>query len=140
MRYRVTLEREKGLVNVYFPDVPGAQTFGDDEQEALARAVDALETMFMGLIEYRKDIPRPRAPKRGEKTVTLPALTVAKLELYQAMRAAGVGKAELARRLNCHLPQIDRLLDLSHGSRLDQLEQAFAALGKRLEVAIQNAA
>jgi len=140
MRYRVILEREKGLVNVYFPDVPGAQTFGDDEQEALARAVDALETMFMGLIECREDIPRPRAPKRGEKTITLPALTVAKLELYQAMRAAGVGKAELARRLNCHLPQIDRLLDLAHASRLDQLEQAFAALGKRLEVAIQDAA
>lgn len=140
MRYRVTLEREKGLVNVYFPDVPGAQTFGDDEQEALARAVDALETMFMGLIEYREDIPRPRAPKRGEKTVTLPALTVAKLELYQAMRAAGVGKAELARRLNCHLPQIDRLLNLAHASRLDQLEHAFSALGKRLEIAVQNAA
>ena len=140
MRYRVTLEKEKGLVNVYFPDVPGAQTFGDDEQEALARALDALETMFMGLIESRKDIPRSRAPKRGEKTVTLPALTTAKIELYQAMRAAGVGKAELARRLNCHLPQIDRLLDLSHASRLDQLEQAFAALGKRLEVAVLNAA
>ena len=140
MRYRVTLEREKGLVNVYFPDVPGAQTFGDDEQEALARAVDALETMFMGLIEYREDIPRPRAPKRGEKTVTLPALTVAKLELYQAMRAAGVGKAELARRLNCHLPQIDRLLNLAHASRLHQLEHAFSALGKRLEIAVQNAA
>ena len=140
MRYRVTLEREKGLVNVYFPDVPGVQTFGDDEQEALARAVDAIETMFMALIQDREDIPRPRAPKRGEKTVTLPALTVAKLELYQAMRAAGVGKAELARRLNCHLPQIDRLLDLAHASRLDQLEQAFAALGKRLEVAIQDAA
>lgn len=140
MRYRVTLEREKGLVNVYFPDVPGVQTFGDDEQEALARAVDALESMFMALIQDREDIPRPRAPKRGEKTITLPALTVAKLELYQAMRAAGVGKAELARRLNCHLPQIDRLLDLAHASRLDQLEQSFAALGKRLEVAIQNAA
>ncbi len=56
------------------------------------------------------------------------------------MRAADVGKAELARRLNCHLPQIDRLLDLAHASRLDQLEQAFAALGKRLEVAIQDAA
>jgi antitoxin HicB len=140
MRYRVTLEREKGLVNVYFPDVPGVQTFGDDEQEALARAVDALESMFMALIQDRENIPRPRAPKRGEKTVTLPALTVAKLELYQAMRAAGVGKAELARRLNCHLPQIDRLLDLGHASRLDQLEQAFAVLGKRLEVAIQNAA
>lgn len=128
------------MVNVYFPDVPGVQTFGDDEQEALARAIDAVESMFMVLIQERKDIPPPKAPKRGEKSVTLPALTVAKLELYQAMRSAGVGKAELARRLNCHLPQIDRLLDLAHASRLDQLEQAFAALGKRLEVAVLNAA
>lgn len=140
MRYRVTLKKEKGLVNVYFPDVRGVQTFGDDQDEALVRAVDALESMFMSLIEDREDIPQPRAPKRGEKTITLPALTTAKIELYRAMRSAGVGKAELARRLNCHLPQIDRLLDLSHASRLDQLEQAFAALGKRLEVAIQNAA
>ena len=48
------------------------------------------------------------------------------------MRAQRVGKAELGRRLNCHLPQIDRLLDLGHDSRLDQLEAALAALGKRL--------
>ena len=56
------------------------------------------------------------------------------------MREQGIGKAELARRLQCHLPQIDRLLDLEHASRLDQLEQAFAAVGKRLEVAISDAA
>jgi antitoxin HicB len=56
------------------------------------------------------------------------------------MRANRVGKAELARRLNCHLPQVDRLLDLLHASRLDQLEAAFRVLGKRLAVEIQEAA
>jgi len=56
------------------------------------------------------------------------------------MRAQRVGKAELARRLNCHLPQIDRLLDLNHSSRLDQIEQAFLMLGKRLEISLEDAA
>jgi antitoxin HicB len=56
------------------------------------------------------------------------------------MLAAKVGKAALARRLNCHLPQIDRLLDLRHASRLDQLEAAFRALGKQLSVEIREAA
>jgi antitoxin HicB len=51
-----------------------------------------------------------------------------------------VGKAELARRLNCHLPQVDRLLDLGHGSRLDQLEAAFRVLGKQLGIQISEAA
>jgi antitoxin HicB len=56
------------------------------------------------------------------------------------MRTAKIGKAELARRMNCHLPQVDRLLDLRHNSRLDQLEAAFRALGRRLSIQIDRAA
>jgi antitoxin HicB len=141
LTYPVKLERdERGAVLVSFPDVPGAITFGDDEREALARAVDALATMFMEIIADREPIPAPSRAKRGQKPVRVPALVEAKLNLYQAMRAAGVGKAELARRLNCHLPQADRLLDLGHASRLDQLEAAFRALGKHLGIVVEDAA
>ena len=72
--------------------------------------------------------------------VTMPALVEAKVHLYDAMRAAKVGKAELARRLDWHLPQVDRLLEMTHGSRLEQLEAAFGALGKRLVVGIEDVA
>jgi antitoxin HicB len=58
----------------------------------------------------------------------LPALTEAKIELYRQMRGAGLGKAKLARRLHCHHPQVDRLLDLNHGSHLDLIEQALLAV------------
>ena len=44
--------------------------------------------------------------------------------------------AELARRLGWHMPQVDRLLDLHHASRLDQAEAALNALGRRLEVSV----
>jgi antitoxin HicB len=69
---------------------------------------------------------------------SFPALTEAKLALYSAMRAERITKSELARRLNCHLPQVDRLLDLPHGSPLDQLEPAFRALGKQRSVEISG--
>ena len=36
--------------------------------------------------------------------------------------------------------QVDRLLDLRHASRLDQLEGAFRALGKQLSVQVSEAA
>jgi antitoxin HicB len=140
MRYTVDLKPENGDVVVSFPDFPGVHTFGADNDEALARAVDALETMLIGMIEDREDIPEARPAKRGRRSIALPALTEAKVSLYKAMRTAGIGKAELARRLNCHLPQIDRLLDLRHASRLDQLEQAFLALGKRLTISLEDAA
>jgi antitoxin HicB len=140
LRYPVRLERDtNGTILAGFPDVPEAHTFGEDREEALARAVDALETAFMGYIEDRRAIPDPSPFKRGS-FVALPALTEAKLALYSAMRARRIGKTELARRLNCHLPQVDRLLNLRHGSRLDQLEAAFRAMGKALSVQILDAA
>jgi antitoxin HicB len=138
LRYRVKLSKDtNGTILVDVPDIPEAHTFGEDRDEALARAVDAIETALMLYIEDRLDIPTP-SRTRGE-AVILPALTEAKLGVYATMRAQRVGKAELARRLNCHLPQIDRLLDLGHDSRLDQLEAALSAMGKRLTVSIEEA-
>jgi antitoxin HicB len=140
MQYPVSLDREGSKTIVSFPDFPHVHTYADDEGEALRRAVDALETYLMSMIEDREPIPEPRRPKRRHRFITLPALTQAKIELYRQMRAAGIGKAELARRLDCHLPQIDRLLNLSHASRLDQIEQALLAVGKRLTISIEDAA
>lgn len=59
---------------------------------------------------------------------------------YREMLAVDMRKAELARRLGWHKPQVDRLLDLRHDSRLDQIERAFAVLGKRVRIAIESAA
>jgi antitoxin HicB len=140
-KYPVVLSRDtNGTILVSFPDVPEAHTFGEDDSEALACAVDALETALSMYIEHRREVPKPSPVKKRAKCVVLPALTEAKVALYQAMRQAGIKKAELARRLGWHMPQVDRLLDLNHASRLDQLEAAFAALDKRLSVSVQDAA
>ena len=140
LRYRVKLSRDtNGTILVDVPSIPESHTFGDDREEALARAVDAIETALMGYIADKREIPPADATRHG-RSVALPALTETKLALYQSMRATKTGKAELARRLNCHLPQIDRLLDLSHASRLDQLEAAFSAMGRQLTVAVRKAA
>jgi len=126
MRYPVELVHEdNGTVTAIVPDLPGTLTFGDDEAEALVRSVDAIESMIIGIMADREAIPPPSRPGK-RPTVNLPALSVAKIALYETMRAAGTGKAELARRLGWHLPQVDRLLDLRHASRLDQIEAASA--------------
>ena len=140
LRYHVRLSKDtNGTILAEVPDVTGALTFGEAREEALLRAADAIETVLIAYMADRRDIPMPRAGTKGP-FATLPALTEAKLALYTAMRNAKVGKAELARRLNCHMPQVDRLLDLRHASRLDQLEGAFRALGKQLSVQVSEAA
>jgi antitoxin HicB len=139
MRYAVMLTPDdNGTLLVNVPDFPDALTFGEDREDALGRALDAIETAMMARMSAREDIPAPKA--KGKVYVDLPALTVAKVELWRAMRAERLGKAALAKKLGVALPQIDRLLDLRHGSRLDQIERAFAALGRTLSVVIGKAA
>ncbi|MEK7406990.1 MAG: type II toxin-antitoxin system HicB family antitoxin [Acidobacteriota bacterium] len=125
---------------VSFPDFPEAHTFGDDEAEALARAADLLQDVLADYIENRREIPVPSKLRHRSRFVALSLLTEAKVRLYREMRSAGVRKAELARRLGCHMRQVDRLLDIHHASRLDQMEAAFAALKKTLVLDVRDAA
>jgi len=141
LRYPVVLEPDNNAtILVSFPDFPEAHTFGDDKNEALARASDLLGDVLADYIESRRDVPAPSRLRKRDRFVTLPVLTEAKIRLYGEMRASGIRKVELARRLGCHMRQVDRLLDLSHASRLDQMEAAFAALNKRIVIDVQDAA
>lgn len=133
--YPVILTPDEGTVLVTFPDVPEAITFGADEDEALLQAVDALETGLAFYVDARKPLPVPSAAE-GRPTVRPSALECAKLGVYQAMTEQGVKKSELARRLGWHMPQVDRLFDLNHASRFDQIEAAARALGRHVEVRV----
>ena len=131
LAYPIVLEDDDGAVLATSPDFPELTTFGDDRAEALARAGDALQEAIAARIHDRKDIP---PPSRGEPCAVLSTLTVMKVMLYQCMREQGIGKAELARRLGWHMPQVDRVLDVQHRSRLDQMDAALAAMGRQLHV------
>ena len=133
--YPVLLTPDNDSLLVTFPDIPEAITFGMNEEEALKQAVDALETALSFYVDDRRVLPTPSVIE-GLATVRPSALESVKLGLYAEMLKQGVRKSELARRLNCHLPQVNRLLDLTHASRLEQLEAAINALGKRLDVMI----
>ena len=134
--YPVILTPDDGTILVTFPDVPEAITFGADADEALLYAVDALETALSFYVDGRKPLPAASKPKRGQHTVRPSALECAKLGVYQAMTEQGIKKSELARRLGWHMPQVDRLFDLRHASKLDQIEAAAKVLGRQVEVRI----
>ena len=137
LAYPIRLEDDDGTLLATSPDFPELTTFGDDREEAIARAGHALEEAVAARIHDRKDIP---TPSRGETYAVLPTLTSVKVMLYQGMREQGVGKAELARRLGWHMPQVDRVLDVQHRSRLDMMDAALGAIGRRLHVTARVAA
>src|SRR5690606_24537022 len=133
--YPVTLHHEAGSVWISCDDVPELNSAGDNVDEALLDAVDGLETALSLYVDQRRPVPLASPAKPGQPVVRLPALSAAKVALWNAMQAQGVTKVEMARRLGVNRPQVDRLVDLLHRSRIEQVEHALAILGLRLEVA-----
>lgn len=125
-----------GAFLVEFRDVPEAVGVGETFEIACQSALDGLETAFGIYMDERKSIPAPSELQDGEHAIYLPVAAQTKLALYHEMLNQGITKAELARRLSVNQKQIDRLWDLSHSSKLEFLEKAFGAIGKRLALAI----
>jgi len=137
--YPAKFDCDEDGITVTFPDIPEAITCGYSEAEAMEYAVDAIITIFTEYIKRRRGIPRAsKARGKDMRMVVLPALEEAKIRLYEAMHDTGVRKADLARRMGLQKSQVDRLLDLRHRSRLDQIEAALAKLHKRLTIHVED--
>ena len=139
LAWPVDLQRqEDGAILVSFPDIPEALTEGGTETDALTQARDCLIAAIGGYVGERRPIPNP-SPAHGRALVALPALVAAKVALYGAMRAQGVGNTALAARLGLSEGAVRRLKNLDHRSHIGQIEAALHALGQRLTVATQAA-
>jgi antitoxin HicB len=136
MRYPVTLEIDETGVLVGCPDIPEMHSVGDTVDEALREAVDGLESAIDIYFDERRPVPAPSKAERGQAMVALPALVASKVLLHNEMLAQGVKKAELARRLNIAPPNVERIFNVRHKTRIETIEAALSALGKRLDVRV----
>lgn len=135
---RVQAEPEGGF-SVPFPDVPEAFGAGDNRDEALASAREGLAEALLIYVERGQDLPLPDAKGRNLVPVSPPAQVSAKLAVWQAWRASGISKSELARRLGLAENEARRILDPDHATSLPRLEAALQALGRRLVVGVAAA-
>jgi antitoxin HicB len=138
--YALTMRESEQGVFVECPVLPefhaAAESFAALEQEA----VDAIETVFDMYVDENRRIPDPEPVAVGEYPLVLPALTAAKLALWNAMCDQGLSKADLARRMGIQLQLVHRMVDFIHSSKIEQVERALLSLGKRLTVDVQDAA
>lgn len=138
--YAIRFEKDTapGLA-VYCRDLPQFHSYGDDEQHAVREAVDGIETTLSIYVDDRLSIPEATAPEPGERVIYLPSVTVAKIVLWNTMMERGMRKADLCRLLGVSQTQGDRLVDFLHTSKMEQLEAALSALGKRLALSVEAA-
>lgn len=116
-----------------FPDMTQGITDGDTLEEALANAVDCLDTVIELYVEHLKQpLPTP-SPANGRHVIRPTPQAELKAALHNEMLAQKVSKSELARRIGMATSNIERVMNVRHKTKLETLHAAFAALGKRLD-------
>ncbi len=136
MKYPATFTTDDGGFVVTFRDIPEAITQGDDEVEALAMAKDVLISAMTVYFDEKRQVPAPSAPQPGDRLIALPASIAVKVLLLNEMLAQDVIPSELARRMGTNRQEVHRLIDLSHTTRIDRIEDAMSALGRDLELSV----
>lgn len=138
--YAIRFEQDSapGLA-VFCRDLPELNSYGDDKEHAISEAVDGIESTLSIYVDERRGIPRASPAQPGEEVIHLPAVTVAKIVLWNEMMDRDMRKADLCRLLGVAQTQGDRLVDFLHTSKMEQLENALAVLGKRLSISVEAA-
>ena len=132
---KFTPDKDGGFV-VTFRDVPEAITQGDTLEECLEQAEGALQAAIETYIERRMAIPVSSEKKRGEHMILLPTRTALKAAVVLEMMARRMTNVAMAKVMHVNEKEVRRMLDPGHHTKADTLEQALAALGKRVEIRV----
>lgn len=121
-------------------DLPLFNSVGDSVDDALLESVDGAIVALSIEIDARRPIPAASQPEEGEYVIHLPVLVVMKAALHNAMVATGTRKSDLARSMGMKGPQIDRLLDVCHSSKVETVELALQQLNRTVQVSVDKVA
>jgi len=90
------------VLAVFCRDLPELNSYGDGIEHAMREAIDAVEPTLSIYVDERKPILETTPPQDGECVVSLPAVTVAKLVLWNTMMERDMLQADLRRLLGVH--------------------------------------
>lgn len=94
----------------------------------------AVEDCIAFRIKDGEKIPTASPAEKDEFVVRLSAVQEAKILLHNAMVDDGVSRSELARKAGIRLPDVTRLLNIKHQTKIDTIRDVMNLLGKDIEI------
>lgn len=137
MYYPAKFSQEDGAYIVTFRDVPESITQGGNFEEAMFLAEDVLICGLEFYFENDKPIPLPSEPQADEIMVYLSDIVYVKALLHNARLETEMSKAELARFMDVRPPEMQRILNPRHNTKLDTISRMLSKLGRPLKLSIE---
>ncbi len=128
LQYLLDVQPDGDGFLVTSPDLPEVTTDADTLEDVPFRAADAIEEALASRLEDFEPIPRPSG-ENGLLCLPIPSLIALKVALKWKIEEQGTNRAELARLLGWNRNSVDRLFQPRHGTKIDQFDAAFRAIG-----------
>lgn len=137
--YPLTVSNNDHWYSVTCPLIPELSSCGHSRESAVHCAGLYLPALLGAYITRNQPIPVPdnSQPLAGDEGTVLSFSTSVRVLLWNTLLAGGGTLDELAKRLNCSDTTLRYRLDPCRMAHADELEEAFAALGLRLTVAVE---
>ncbi|WP_114230092.1 type II toxin-antitoxin system HicB family antitoxin [Pseudomonas aeruginosa] len=130
--YKIIAHEENGHFWSSCPDIPEAHSAGDSLEELIENAVEGITLALSIYVGRKQEIPHSSG--KGDHPISLPAMTVAKIILWNQMVMQNMSKADLAERLGISPTAAGRLVDFEHASKMESVENALSLFNLRLQV------
>lgn len=117
-------------------DLPELLSWTNEGETPEAWARYAVEDCLMFRMRDGEIIPEASDPKPGEYVVRLTLNEEAKILLHNEMVKENISQTDLAKMINLGLPDVTRLLNLKHKTKIETIVSVLNTMGKDLKLTL----
>ena len=130
------IKADDGTEIIKCRDFPELLSWSVDGKSLETWAKYAIEDCLNFRMKDRMPIPEASPAQEEEFVVELELTQVAKILLSNEMVSRGISRAELSRLSGVRLPELTRLLNIHHATKIDRLDGVMRTIGKKLVLSI----
>ncbi len=137
--YGAALKREDDGIVVTFRDLDNVFSWGENDEEAIFNAQEALDGVLESMAAHGKEVPLPSAIKDGETPIPVSARVAAPILLHTLRLRQAASLSQVAKALGKPYQAVQRLEQSGANLTLKSLDRTAAALGATVELRIRRA-
>lgn len=132
------IKAEDGTEIIKCRDLPELLSWPADGESKETWARYAVEDCIAFRIKDGIEVPPASPAQDNEFIVELTPTEEAKILLHNTMVDSQIGRSTLASKAHLSLPEVTRLLNLKHRTKIDSVALALNSLGKKLNLSLQS--
>ncbi len=129
---------EDGTIIIKCRDLPELLSWPDKGESVETWAKHAVMDTLAFRIKDGLKVPYASKAKKGEFVVQLTPTEEAKILLHNEMLSAGVSRTALAQKAELSLPEVTRLLNLKHNTKIDSIASALNSLDRKFSLTVES--